>query len=153
MPDGLCHTMTQSIDDFPKHGAVHFTNLANVGEIHLSKITAPHDQGWSRQLIRKNINGSPDLLVTALRLEPHHHHARHFHDNVGEVYFVHQGRCRIEVGDRAEWVEAGGAVYVPRGIPHCIDTGDESAIVLVIFPEGDINKVGKEFVKDSEARF
>lgn len=138
----------------PPQGSVHFTNIADVPEVHISTRTVAHDQGWSRSLIKSEINGSPDLLMAAFRMEPHHHHAKHAHPNMGEIYFIHEGRCRIEVGDRAEWVSAGSAVYVPRGTAHCIDTGDDAATVLVIFPEGDPKKIGKEFTTpDASARF
>lgn len=138
----------------PPEGSVHFINIADVPEVHLSTRTVAHDQGWSRSLVKKPLNGSPDLLMAAVRMEPHHHHPRHSHPNMGEIYFIHQGRCRLEVGGEARWVTAGTAIYVPRGTPHCVDTGDEGVTFLVIFPEGDPQKIGKEFFDpDAQARF
>jgi hypothetical protein len=46
-------------------------------------------------------------------------------------------------------VSKGSAVYVPRGTSHCIDTADEGATVLVIFPEGDPEKIGKDFTDET----
>lgn len=137
----------------PPEGFIHFTNIADVKEVAISEYTEDHDQGWSRVLIMDPINGAPDLLLSAFRMAPHQHHARHFHGNMGEIYFIHEGRARLLVGERTEWVSKGAAIYVPKGTPHCIDTGDEGATVLVIFPSGVPANIHKEFVEDTSERF
>lgn len=149
-------TQTEEFTDFENNpnGVTYFVNMADVKEVHVSQRTVAHDEGWSRSLIKKSINGAPDIRCAALRMEPHQHHPRHKHANQNEIYFIHEGKCRLEVGDRAEWVTAGAAVYVPAGTPHCVDTGDEGVTMLIIFPEGDPNNTQKEFLaEDSELRF
>jgi mannose-6-phosphate isomerase-like protein (cupin superfamily) len=137
-----------------EHGSVLMVNVADVEPVPINTMTVAHDQGSSRRLININTCGSPDLLVANFRMGPHQHHPRHVHANVGEVYFVLDGRCRMEVGDVAEWVESGTAIYVPRGTAHCVDTGGVGASMLIIYPQGDNTKVEKEFVEpDSELRF
>jgi quercetin dioxygenase-like cupin family protein len=129
--------------------AVVMTQIDDVEPVPVNTMTVAHDEGTARILVSAAINGSPDLFVSNFRMGPNQHHPRHAHPNVGEVYFILDGRCRMEVGGRVEWLEAGTAVYVPKGTPHCTDTGDEGVSVLVIFPEGDFEKVGKVFVEEA----
>jgi quercetin dioxygenase-like cupin family protein len=137
-----------------EYGSIVITNAEDVEPVPVSSMTVAHDQGMARVMVSSAVNGSPDLLVSNFRMGPHQHHPRHLHPNVDEVYFILEGRCRMQVGARTEWVGPGTAIYTPRGTPHCVDTGEEGVSVLVIFPEGDFDKVGKEFVEpDSEERF
>jgi quercetin dioxygenase-like cupin family protein len=122
------------------------TAIDTVPESPVSNMTVAHDQGWTRGLINKAINGSPDLFVSVFRMEPNQYHPKHRHPNVGECYFVLEGRAEMVVGDRVEWVEAGTAIYVPKGVPHSTRTEEDGVAVLVIYPEGDWDKVEKEFV-------
>ena len=150
----MAEQATASERDHPAEGSVTFASIATTEPVAIHTITVAHDQGWSKNLVSLAANGSPDLLVSNFYMEPHQHHPRHLHDNVGEVYFVLEGRCRMEVGDRVEWVEAGTAVYVPRATPHCVDTAEQGASMLVIYPQGDLDKINKEFVEpDSDERF
>src|SRR5438874_557174 len=128
-------------------GEIVVTPISSVEEQPVSSMTVEHDQGWTRGLIRKDINGAPDLLVSVLRMEPHQYHPLHRHPNMGELYYILEGRCQLRVGDRSEWVEAGTAIYTPRGIPHSTRTEDDGVSILVVFPEGDWNRIGKEFVE------
>ncbi|MEA2330575.1 MAG: hypothetical protein QOK00_1107 [Thermoleophilaceae bacterium] len=133
--------------DHPEPSVV-MTNIADVTPVPVSTLTVDHDEGTARVLVSAAINGSPDLFVSNFRMGPNQHHPKHVHPNVGEVYFILDGRCQMTVGDRVEWLGAGTAIYVPKGTPHCTDTGDEGVSVLVIFPEGDFDKVGKAFVDE-----
>jgi quercetin dioxygenase-like cupin family protein len=123
------------------------TQIADVPESPVNRMTVEHDQGWTRGLIQKAINGSPDLFVSVFRMEPNQVHPKHRHANVGECYFVLEGRAEMTVGDRVEWVETGTAIYVPKGVPHGTRTGEQGFTTLVIYPEGDWDKVQKEFVE------
>jgi quercetin dioxygenase-like cupin family protein len=134
--------------DTPAEPQIVMTNVHEVTPVPISTLTVDHDQGTARVVVSSEINGSPDLYVSNFRMGPNQHHPRHAHPNMGEVYFVLDGRCRMTVGDRVEWLEPGTAVYVPKGTPHCTDTGEEGVSVLVIFPEGDFSKVGKVFVEE-----
>ncbi|WP_040167345.1 cupin domain-containing protein [Microbacterium gorillae] len=128
-------------------------NIADVAEIPIGSVTVAHDQGWTKLLVREDLNGSPDLAVAMFRMGPHQHHPPHRHPNLGELYFIWEGRGRVRVGDRVEWVEAGTAIYIPKGVPHGMDTGDEGVSILIVFPEGDDANIVKEFVEDSDERF
>jgi mannose-6-phosphate isomerase-like protein (cupin superfamily) len=58
----------------------------------------------------------------------------HFHDTQDELYFVHRGRARVEVGDETRELGEGGLVYVesttPRRISNASDT--EELVVLAV---------------------
>jgi quercetin dioxygenase-like cupin family protein len=124
------------------------TNVASVPEVPITTMTEhPSDEGWTRELISYKLNGSPDLLVGMFRMAPHQYHPLHAHPNVGELYFVLEGRCELRVGDRRELVEAGTAVYTPRGVAHSVRTQDVGVSILVTFPEGNWEKVEKVWIE------
>ncbi|MGI8559419.1 MAG: cupin domain-containing protein [Solirubrobacteraceae bacterium] len=118
-------------------------NVGTVTEKPIASLTIAGDQGWARELITTQINGSPDLYVSVFRMDPGQYHPLHAHPNVGELYYVLEGRCELRIGDRSEWVEAGTAAYMPRNVPHSVRTADQGVTILVTFPEGDLNKVEK----------
>jgi quercetin dioxygenase-like cupin family protein len=122
-------------------------NVATVDEEPIASLTTPGDQGWAREMITSQINGSPDLYVSVFRMDPGQYHPLHAHPNVGELYFVLEGRCELRIGDRCEWVEAGTAAYMPRSVPHSVRTTDSGVAILVTFPEGDLNKVEKVWIE------
>lgn len=131
-------------DDTNALGSVVFANYKLVAEVPVSTYTEnPADQGNSRRLISKDVNGAPDLHVGVLRMDPGQYHPLHSHPNMGELYFVLEGPCEIRVGDRTETCQAGTAIYTPAGTPHSIRTHESPAAVMVCFPEGDWSKVQK----------
>jgi|HubBroStandDraft_6_1064221.scaffolds.fasta_scaffold397498_2 quercetin dioxygenase-like cupin family protein len=137
--------MTQS--EIRSEGMVIFNRASSVAEIPIQ--TQPgheHDQGWTTRLVNTAINGSPDLLVSILRLAPNQFHPAHFHPDLGELYFVLEGSCEIRAGAEVNWVRAGTAIYTPKGTAHSIRTKDEGVKVLIVFPEGDLGKIRKVWV-------
>jgi quercetin dioxygenase-like cupin family protein len=134
-----------------EHGAegasIVIQQYRDVPEAPVSNMTVAHDEGWTRVMIDKVHNNSPDLFVSVFRMAPNSLHPKHAHPNVGELYFILEGRCEMTVGDRTQWMEQGTAIYTPRDVPHETRTGDEGASILVVFPEGDWDKIGKRFVE------
>lgn len=124
-------------------GTPRFVHLDEVVAVPLASMTTEGDQGVTRLLFEKNINGSADLFVAVFTMEPHQVHPRHSHPNVGEMYFVVAGECTISLGDDERDCTAGTAVYIPAGVPHGVTTADTSCSVMVVFPEGDWSKVEK----------
>ena len=125
-------------------GSVIFARLDAVAEVPIASRTLNrHDQGGSRGLISKEINGSPDLLVSVLRMDPGQYHPLHSHPNMGELYYVLEGRCEIRVGDETQLCESGTAIYTPAGTPHSVRTHDDGAAILVAFPEGNWDAIQK----------
>jgi quercetin dioxygenase-like cupin family protein len=137
--------MTQS--EIRSEGMVIFNHSDSVTEIPIH--TQPgheKDQGWTTRLVNSAINGSPDLVVSILRLAPNQFHPAHYHPDLGELYFVLEGSCEIRAGAETHWVQAGTAVYTPKGTPHSIRTKAEGVKVLLVFPEGDLAKIRKVWI-------
>jgi mannose-6-phosphate isomerase-like protein (cupin superfamily) len=62
----------------------------------------------------------------------------HQHETEDEMFFVVRGRFRMEYRDRAEWIEAGEFVIVPRGTEHR-PVADEEVEVMLFEPAGTVN--------------
>lgn len=107
-----------------------------------------HDEGTVQRVISKAVNGSPDILATVFSMTPNQYHPLHAHPELGELYFILEGACEVQVGPRTEWVTAQTAIYVPKGTPHSLRTKDQSVKFLLVFPEGDRSKVKKIWVEE-----
>ena len=72
--------------------------------------------------------------VNALVLAPGVVSRPHFHDEQDELYFVHRGRARVEVGDEVRELGEGGLLHVesttPRLVSNASDT--EDLVLLVV---------------------
>jgi quercetin dioxygenase-like cupin family protein len=109
---------------------------ASVPEVAVASVTMPADEGWTRRLLGREETGTPDLRLSIFRMAPGQYHPLHAHRNVGELYFVLEGRGEVRVGERYDWISAGTAVYIPQNVPHSLRTHDEGITVLVVFPHG-----------------
>jgi quercetin dioxygenase-like cupin family protein len=107
-----------------------------------------HDEGTVQRVISKAVNGSPDILATVFSMTPNQYHPLHAHPELGELYFILEGACEVRVGPRTEWVTAQTAIYVPKGTPHSLRTKDQSVKFLLVFPQGDKDKVKKIWVEE-----
>ncbi|MBW8741996.1 MAG: cupin domain-containing protein [Acidobacteria bacterium] len=72
--------------------------------------------------------------VNAIVMPPRFEGFLHFHERQDELYFVHRGRARFEVGEETREVGEGGLVHVestvPRRFSNASDTDD--LVVLVV---------------------
>jgi mannose-6-phosphate isomerase-like protein (cupin superfamily) len=58
---------------------------------------------------------------------------RHHHLETEEVYYILRGAGRMTVGDETRGVEAGDAVFIPRGQTHTLEnTGQEPMTILLV---------------------
>jgi quercetin dioxygenase-like cupin family protein len=61
----------------------------------------------------------------------------HYHDTQDELYFVHKGLARVEVGGEERLLEAGGLFHVESTTPRKIsNAGDDELVLLVIGGKG-----------------
>jgi mannose-6-phosphate isomerase-like protein (cupin superfamily) len=61
----------------------------------------------------------------------------HYHDEQDELYFVHTGTARVEVGDEVRELGPGGLCHVESTTPRRIsNVGDDDLVVLVIGGKG-----------------
>jgi mannose-6-phosphate isomerase-like protein (cupin superfamily) len=57
----------------------------------------------------------------------------HYHDTQDELYFVHRGRVRVEVGDETRDLGEGGLFHCEAAAPRKVSNPfDEDAIVFVV---------------------
>ena len=66
----------------------------------------------------------------------------HLHNGASEIFYFVAGRCRLEVGDREEFFEAGDFVLVPPEVPHnVLPGGDDDLLVFwLVAPHFQANK-------------
>jgi mannose-6-phosphate isomerase-like protein (cupin superfamily) len=58
---------------------------------------------------------------------------RHHHLETEEIYYILQGAGRMTVGEETREVEAGDAVFIPRGHTHTLEnTGAEPMTILLV---------------------
>jgi mannose-6-phosphate isomerase-like protein (cupin superfamily) len=62
----------------------------------------------------------------------------HYHDTQDELYFVHRGRARVEVGDEVRELGEGGLVHVESTTPRRISNASETEelVLLVVGGKG-----------------
>jgi mannose-6-phosphate isomerase-like protein (cupin superfamily) len=69
----------------------------------------------------------------------------HFHYEQDELYFVHRGRARVEIGDETRELGEGGLLYVesttPRKVSNASDT-DELVLLVVGGKDGYVERDG-----------
>ena len=66
----------------------------------------------------------------------------HLHEGASEIFYFVAGRCRLEVGDREEFFEAGDFVLVPPEVPHNVwpDGDDDLLVFWLVAPHFQANK-------------
>ena len=81
--------------------------------------------------------GITAFSVNAVVYPPRYEGFHHYHDTQDELYFVHSGRARVEVGDEVRELGPGGMVHVESTTPRRLsNAGDEPLVMLVIGGKG-----------------
>jgi quercetin dioxygenase-like cupin family protein len=71
--------------------------------------------------------------VNAIVFPPHYEGPEHFHDTQDELYFVHRGRIRVDVGGESRELGEGGLFHCGSTTPRRISNiGDEDAVIFVV---------------------
>ena len=71
--------------------------------------------------------------VNAIVYPPRYEGAEHYHDTQDELYFVHRGRIRVDVGGESRELGEGGLFHCSSTTPRRLsNVGDEDAIVFVV---------------------
>ena len=61
----------------------------------------------------------------------------HYHDEQDELYFVHRGTARFEVGDETRELGPGGLCHVESTTPRKVsNAGDDDLVLLVVGGKG-----------------
>ncbi len=75
--------------------------------------------------------------VNALVLAPGVVGRPHYHDEQDELYFVHRGTARVEVGGETRELGPGGVCHVESTTPRRVTSvGDEDLVMLVVGAKG-----------------
>ena len=70
--------------------------------------------------------------VNAIVMPPRYEGFNHYHDLQDELYFVHRGRARVEVGGEARELGPGELVHVESTTPRKVSNGGDDDLVLLV---------------------
>ncbi|HET9115096.1 MAG TPA: cupin domain-containing protein [Gaiellaceae bacterium] len=75
--------------------------------------------------------------VNAIVFPPHYEGPEHYHDTQDELYFVHRGRIRVDVGGESRELGEGGLFHASSTTPRRIsNAGDDDAVVFIVGGKG-----------------
>jgi quercetin dioxygenase-like cupin family protein len=75
--------------------------------------------------------------VNAIVFPPRYEGPEHYHDTQDELYFVHRGRIRVDVGGESRELGPGGLFHAASTTPRRIsNAGDEDAVVFIVGGKG-----------------
>jgi mannose-6-phosphate isomerase-like protein (cupin superfamily) len=75
--------------------------------------------------------------VNAVVYPPHFEGFEHYHDVQDELYFVHRGRVRVEVGGETRELDEGGLFHAESTTPRKLSNPfDEEAVLFVVGGKG-----------------
>jgi uncharacterized cupin superfamily protein len=100
-----------------------FTTLEELGD----------DYGFRK--VRRAL-GVTAFGVNALVLPPGFPGFHHWHDNQDELYFVHRGRARIEIGDDVHELGEGGLLHVEATTRRTVSNASDSEDLVLLVVGG-----------------
>jgi mannose-6-phosphate isomerase-like protein (cupin superfamily) len=68
----------------------------------------------------------------------------HYHDEQDELYFVHSGTARVEVGDEVRELGPGGLLHVESTTPRKISNPSETDDLVLLVVGGKDGYVGRD---------
>jgi mannose-6-phosphate isomerase-like protein (cupin superfamily) len=74
--------------------------------------------------------------VNLLVYPPSYEGFLHYHDTQDELYFVHRGRARVEVGDEVRELGEGGLVHVESTTPRKLSNASETEELVLLVVGG-----------------
>ena len=93
-------------------------------------------EGFGFRKIREAL-GVTAFGVNAIVFAPGIEGRPHYHDEQDELYFVHRGRIRVDVGGESRELGEGGLFHASSTTPRRISSiGDEDAVVFVVGGKG-----------------
>jgi mannose-6-phosphate isomerase-like protein (cupin superfamily) len=93
--------------------------------------------GFGFRKVRRAL-GVTAFGVNAIVYPPDYEGFLHYHDTQDELYFVHSGRARVEVGDEVRELGPGGLFHAQATTPRKVSNAspDESLVLLVVGGKG-----------------
>jgi len=94
-------------------------------------------EGYGFRKVRRAL-GVTAFGVNAVVYPPGYEGFHHFHDTQDELYFVHSGTARFEVGGEERVLGPGGLCHVESTTPRKVSnaSGDEELVLLVVGGSG-----------------
>ena len=106
-------------------------------------------EGYGFRKVRQAL-GVESCGVNVVVMPPRYEGFFHYHDEQDELYFVHSGTARVEVGDEERILGPGGMVHVRSTTPRRVSNGgDDDLVVLVVGAKGGY--VGRDGPRVPEA--
>ena len=103
-----------------------------MSKVNLAQKFAQFSDFWNPRIVGE-LNGQQVKLVRFQGPFVWHHH-----DQEDELFYVVAGRFRMEFRDRAEWIEQGEFIIVPRGVEHR-PVADAEVQVMLFEPRTTLN--------------
>jgi quercetin dioxygenase-like cupin family protein len=100
-----------------------FSSLDEVGE------------GYGFRKVRRAL-GVTAFGVNMVVFPPSSEGFRHWHDRQDELYFVHRGRARVEVGDEVRELGEGGLLHVESTTPRLVSNASDSEDLVLLVVGG-----------------
>jgi mannose-6-phosphate isomerase-like protein (cupin superfamily) len=74
--------------------------------------------------------------VNAIVYPPGYVGFQHWHDKQDELYFVHRGRARVEIGDEVRELREGGLLHVESTTPRLVSNASDSEDLVLLVVGG-----------------
>ena len=100
-------------------------------------------EGYGFRKVRKPL-GVTAFGVNAIVYPPGYEGFHHYHDTQDELYFVHAGRARVEVGGEVRELGPGGLVHVESTTPRRISNASANEDLVVLVVGGKDGYVGRD---------
>ena len=108
--------------------------------------------GYGFRKVRQAL-GVEAFGVNVIVMPPGYEGFFHYHDTQDELYFVHSGTARVEVGDETREVGPGGLFHVTSTTPRRVSNGGtDDLVVLVVGGKGGYVPRDGHLVDDADAQ-
>jgi len=87
--------------------------------------------GYGFRKVRQAL-GVEAFGVNVIVMPPRYMGFHHYHDEQDELYFVHAGTARVEVGGEERTLGPGGMVHVASTTPRRVSNGGDDDLVLLV---------------------
>ena len=92
-------------------------------------------EGYGFRKVRRAL-GIDAFGVNAVVMPPGFVGFEHYHDTQDELYFVHTGSARVEVGGEERILGPGGLVHVESTTPRCVSNASEAEDLVLLVVGG-----------------
>jgi mannose-6-phosphate isomerase-like protein (cupin superfamily) len=92
-------------------------------------------EGYGFRKVRRPL-GVTAFGVNLVVYPPGYEGFLHYHDTQDELYFVHRGRARVEVGDEVRELGEGGLVHVESTTPRKLSNPSETEDLVLLVVGG-----------------